>query len=67
MEIDYQSGRWTVELSWSEVHEAHEESSPAERAISAVADRHEVAADQLRSSVIRAHEDGMTVVVDSDG
>ena len=54
-------------MSWSEAHEAYEDGSPVERAISAVADRHDVASEQLRSSVIRASEDGMTVVVESDG
>ena len=53
-------------MSWSEAHEAYEDGSPAERAIAAVADRHDVASEQLRSSVIRASGDGMTVVVESD-
>ena len=53
-------------MSWPEVHEAYEDGSPAERAITAVADRHDVAREQLHSSVIRASEDGMTVVVESD-
>jgi hypothetical protein len=54
-------------MSWSEAHEAYEDGSPAERAIAAVAERHEVAVDQLRSTVIRTSEDGLTVVVESDG
>ena len=51
-------------MNWSEAHEAYEDGSPAEHAISAVADRHEVAREYLRSSVIRVSEDGMTVVVE---
>ena len=51
-------------MSWPEAHEAYEDGSPAERAIAVVADRHDVASDQFRSSVIRASEDGMTVVVE---
>ena len=54
-------------MSWPEAHEAYEGGSPVKHAISAVADRHDVASEQLRSSVIRASEDGMTVVVESDG
>jgi hypothetical protein len=54
-------------MSWSEAHEAYEDGSPAERAIAAVAERHSLTDDQLRSSVIRTHEDGMTVVLESNG
>ena len=54
-------------MSWPEAHEASEDGSPAERAIAAVADRHDVASERLRSNVIHASEDGMTVVVESNG
>ncbi|HET7325451.1 MAG TPA: hypothetical protein VFJ06_14080 [Halococcus sp.] len=67
MNITARNGRWVVRMDWPEAHEAHEDSSPVERAISAVADRHDVASEQLRSSVVRASEGGMTVVVESDG
>ncbi len=66
MNISPRNGRWVVTMSWPEASEAYEGRSPVERAISAVADRHDVASEQLRSSVIRASEDGMTVVVESD-
>ena len=63
MNITSQNDGWTVKMSWPEVHEAYEDGSPAEHAISAVADRHDLAREHLRSTVIRASEDGMTVVV----
>ena len=50
-------------MDWPEVHEAYENGSAVERAISAVVNRHDVAREYLRSSVIRASTDGMTVVV----
>ena len=67
MNISPRNGRWVVAMSWSEAHEAFKDGSPAEHAIAAVADCHDIASVQLRSSVIRASEDGMTVVVESDG
>ena len=67
MNIRRRNGRWVVTMGWPEAHEAYEDGSPAERAISTVAERHDIAREQLRSSVIRASEDGMTVVVESDG
>jgi hypothetical protein len=64
MEITARNGRWNVTIDWPEAHEAYdEEGSPAERAIAAVAERHDVAVDQFRSTVIRTSEDGLTVVV----
>jgi transposase-like protein len=51
-------------MNWPEAHEAYEDGSPVERAIAAVAKRHDLTDDQLRSTVIRASEDGMTVVVE---
>jgi hypothetical protein len=54
-------------MSWAEAHEAYENGSPAERAIAVVSERYDVDADQLRSTVIRTSEDGLTVVVESDG
>lgn len=67
MNITARNGRWAVALSWPEVYDAYEEGSPAERAIAAVAERHDIASKRLRTSIIRASEDGMTVVVESDG
>lgn len=67
MNITARNGRWVVTMGWPEAHETYEDRSPVERAISAVADRHDVASEQLRSSVIRANDGGMTVVVESDG
>lgn len=67
MNITARNGRWLVRMDWPEVHEAYEDGTPVERALSAVADRHDVARQQLRSSVVRASDGGMTVVVESDG
>jgi transposase-like protein len=68
MEITARNGRWNVTMDWPEAHEAYdEEGSPAERAIAAVARHHDVAREHLRSSIIRANEEGMTVVVESNG
>ena len=67
MNITVRDSRWLVRMDWPEVHEAYEEGTPVERALSAVADRHDVARELLRSSVIRASDGGMTVVVESDG
>jgi hypothetical protein len=65
--ITSRNGRWVVTMNWSEAHDAYEEESPAERAIAAVARHHNVPRERLRSSVVRASEDGMTVVVESNG
>lgn len=51
-------------MSWAEAHDAYEDGSPVERAISAVAERHEVPKEQLRSSIVRASENGMTTVIE---
>jgi transposase-like protein len=51
-------------MSWPEAHDAYPEGSPVEQAISAVAEEYDVAREQLRSVVVRATEDGMTVVVE---
>ena len=67
MNITARNDRWVVAMSWSEAHDAYEEGSPAERAIEAVAERHDLAREHLRSSVIRATDNGMAVVVESDG
>lgn len=66
MDITARNGRWLVRMDWPEVHDIYddEESTPVERAISAVGEEHEIARKQLRSSVVRATEGGMTVVVE---
>jgi transposase-like protein len=51
-------------MSWKMTHEAYEDGSPVKRAISAVAERHDVAREQLRSSIVRASDDGMAIVVE---
>jgi uncharacterized NAD-dependent epimerase/dehydratase family protein len=51
-------------MNWSEAHEAYEDGSPVERAIVAVAEHHDVTREQLRSSIVRASEDGMTIVAE---
>jgi hypothetical protein len=62
--VDSRNGRWVVTMSWPEAHDAYPEGSPVEQAISAVAEEYDVAREQLRSVVVRATEDGMTVVVE---
>jgi hypothetical protein len=67
MDIDCQDGIWTVTMSWEEVNEAYASNkTPAERALSAVADRDAVAQEQLHSSVVRTRDGGMAVVVEHD-
>lgn len=66
MNITPQNGRWLVRMDWPEAHATYEDGTPVERAISAVADRHDVAREQLRTSVIRASDGGMSVVVESN-
>ena len=67
MNIDFQDGIWTVAMSWSEINDAYASNqTPAERALSAVADRHDIALEQLQSTVIRAKDDSMAVVVEQD-
>jgi hypothetical protein len=53
-------------MTWPEAHEAYEDESPAKRAIAVVSERYDVADDQLRSTVIRTSEDGLTVVMESN-
>jgi prolyl-tRNA editing enzyme YbaK/EbsC (Cys-tRNA(Pro) deacylase) len=54
-------------MSWSEVNNTYaSDQTPTERAFSAVADRHGVALEQLQSTVVRARDDGMAVVVEQD-
>jgi hypothetical protein len=66
MNITFRNDRWVVAMSWSESQEAYEDGSPTERAILAVADRHDATREQLRSSTIRTSGDGMVVVVESN-
>jgi hypothetical protein len=63
--ITSRNGGWVVTMAWPEAHEAYKDESPVERAIMAVAERHEVVREHLRSSTIRTSEDGMTVVVEA--
>jgi hypothetical protein len=53
-------------MDWPEANEAYEDGSPVEQALSAVAEENNVAKEQLRSSTVRASEDGMTVVVEPE-
>lgn len=53
-------------MNWAEAHDAYEDGLPAECAIAAVAERHDLAREHLRSSVIRTSEDDITVVIERD-
>lgn len=67
MNINCQDGIWTVAMSWEEVNEAYASNkTPAERALSAVADQYDVGQEQLHSSIVRARDGGMAVVVERD-
>lgn len=67
MDIDCQDGIWTVAMSWEEVNEAYaSDKKPAERALSTIAEEFNISQEQLRSSVVRARDGGMTVVVERD-
>jgi hypothetical protein len=68
MNIDSKDGIWTVAMSWAEVNDTYaSDQTPAERALSAVADRHDIAQEQLQSTVLRTSDNGMTVVVERNG
>jgi hypothetical protein len=67
MDIEYEDGIWTVAMDWSAVDEtAAADHTPVERALSTVAERGDLPQDQLRSSIVRTTEDGMSVVVVRD-
>jgi hypothetical protein len=53
-------------MNWEEAHEAYEDGSPVEQALSAVAVENTVEREQLRSSIVRASERGMSIVVERD-
>jgi hypothetical protein len=67
MDIDFQDGIWTATMSWEEVHEAYASNQmPVERALSAVTEKFDISQEQLHSSVVRARDSGMAVVVERD-
>jgi hypothetical protein len=67
MDIDFQDGIWTATMSWEEVNEAYASNQmPVERALSAVTEQFDIPREQLHSSVVRAKDGGMTVVVERD-
>lgn len=64
MNIASRNGGWVVTMDWEEVHEAYEDGSPVEKALSAVAKENNADRGKLRSSIVRATEDGITVVIE---
>lgn len=64
MNIASRNGRWIVTLNWEEVHDAYADGSPVKQALSAVAEENNTDREQLQSSIVRATEDGMAVVVE---
>ncbi|WP_273837498.1 hypothetical protein [Halococcus sp. PRR34] len=65
MDIKQQEGEWTVAMSFGK---ARDVDSPADHALTAVAEEYAVSRSKIKSRVVRYHEDGVTVVVSqSDG
>lgn len=60
MDINHQEGEWTVTMSFPK---AHDVDSPANHALAAVAEEYAVSRSEIRSRVVRYHDDGVTVVV----
>lgn len=68
MDIDFQDGIWTATMSWEEINEVYASNQmPVERALSAVTEKFDISQEQLHSSVVRARDSGMAVVVERDG
>lgn len=62
MKINHRGGEWTVTMSFGEAHD-DDADSPADHALAAVADESAVSRSEIKSRVVRYHEDGVTVVV----
>lgn len=61
MDINQQENEWIVTMSYPERREIDD--SPADHAIDAVAQKCAVTRSEIRSRVVRYHDDGVTVVV----
>lgn len=61
MEINQQEGEWIATMSYPETHEI--DGSPGDHAVAAVAQEHAVTQSEIRSRVVRYHDDSVTVVV----
>ncbi|EMA56522.1 hypothetical protein [Halococcus thailandensis] len=66
MDINQQEDEWIATMSYSERRDIDE--SPGDHAVAAVAHEYAVSRSEIRSRVVRYHDDGVTVVVSqSDG
>jgi hypothetical protein len=61
MDINQQEDDWIATMSYPERHEIDE--SPGDHAVAAVAHEYAVTQSEIRSRVVRYHDDGVTVVV----
>ena len=61
MDISQQDGEWKITMSYPETHEI--DGSPGDHAVAAVAHEYAVSRSEIRSRVVRYHDDGVTVVV----
>ena len=61
MEINQQEDEWIVTMSYPERHEIDD--SPGDHAIAAVAQKYAVTRSEIRSRIVRYHDDSVTVVV----
>ena len=66
MDINQQEGEWIATMSYPETHEI--DGSPSDHAVAAVAQEYAISRSEIRSRVVRYHNDGVTVVISrSDG
>ena len=61
MDINQQEDEWIATMSYPETHEI--DGSPGDHAVAAVAQEYAVNLAEIRSRVVRYHDDGVTVVV----
>ena len=61
MDINQQEEEWIATMSYPETHEI--DGSPGDHAVAAVAQEYVVNLAEIRSRVVRYHDDGVTVVV----
>ena len=61
MDINQQEGEWIATMSYSERRDIDE--SPGDHAVATVAQEYTVNLAEIRSRVVRYHDDGVTVVV----
>ena len=61
MDIERQEDNWIITMSHPERHEI--DGSPGDHAVAAVAQEFAVDLAEIRSRVVRYHDDGVTVVI----